>query len=381
MVSSCRPLADFRATYSLSNVGTSVTIERDWVTTIADGSPRRLSRLNKYMRRIDLLSNLLSPLFVSALTTADYRLSAAILLGISGVTFIFEMTFLPFVFRRFATTLGRAEETARAAVEARVAQKAEEAAANANLPRVPHFTRIRRSFGASLRRLAQDWAEFLRMPIFASSVSISLLYMSTLSFDPSFIAYLKSQTTYSDAFIAGMRALCILTSLFGTVVEPFLERKIGLVRTGTWSLFSELVPLVLPVAALFTTGNNAAGQQQPPGWNTAILFTGLALSRIGLWSFDLCQLAQVQTALSTHPRRNALMGLQFALQNLFDLGHYSLTLGWNQPQDFNYTAAVSIGAVAFGTVVYMLFYARRARGHLVHLDKIGLERLLSRKHE
>lgn len=30
------------------------------------------------------------------------------------------------------------------------------------------------------------------------------------------------------------------------------------------------------------------------------------LSRVGLWAFDLCQLKELQMALATHPRRNAM---------------------------------------------------------------------------
>ena len=131
----------------------------------------------------------------------------------------------------------------------------------------------------------------------SASISISLLYMSVLSFDSTFIAYLKSETDYSDAFIAGMRALCVATGLVGTALGPYLERSLGLVRAGTWSLWLELFPLTLCVAALFTYSpdHSAAlggAKPRPPAWNTALLFLGLALSRIGLWSFDLCQLAQ-----------------------------------------------------------------------------------------
>jgi hypothetical protein len=67
----------------------------------------------------------------------------------------------------------------------------------------------------------------------------------------------------------------------------------------------------------------------------------MAISRIGLWSFDLAQLTQLQKALAYHPRQNTLSALQYSLQNVFDLGHYGLTLGWNQPNQFKYAAIVS----------------------------------------
>lgn len=149
----------------------------------------------------------------------------------------------------------------------------------------------------------------------------------------------------SDAFIAGMRAVCVVAGLLGTVVMPRMEKWIGLVRTGTWSLWLEFLPLT-PALVSFYVG---AVRHRPP-WNSAMLFTGayiffwwlsstrtckcsiakwyrphqlycagLAVSRIGLWSFDLAQLAQLQMELNHHPRRNALTALQYALQNVFDL--------------------------------------------------------------
>lgn len=50
--------------------------------------------------------------------------------------------------------------------------------------------------------------------ILLGSLSISLLYLTVLSFDSTFLAYLKSETDYSDPFIAGMRGLCVVTGEF-----------------------------------------------------------------------------------------------------------------------------------------------------------------------
>jgi iron-regulated transporter 1 len=69
----------------------------------------------------------------------------------------------------------------------------------------------------------------------------------------------------------------------------------------------------------------------------------MALSRIGLWSFDLAQLTQLQKDLEHHPRQNVLTALQIALQNVFTLGAYGLTLGWNKPRDFKFAAVVRAG--------------------------------------
>lgn len=380
----------------LSNVGVSVGVEREWVTIISAGSSARLTRLNAIMRRIDLISKLVSPLFVSALTTTmSYTLAAVVLLSVNVITGIFELLFVGIVYQRFPVLA--ADERAsvmrrQAAVEARSNRSAADRPASSgrtdNKGHVRELSRrVVKWVADDVKQQYYDWKLFVRLPVFLTSLCISLLYMSVLSFDPTFIAYLKSETLYSDAFIAGMRAIGVLTGLMGTFLMPILEKRIGLVRTGSYSLFAELFPLIPAVASLWITGSPTdrfgLSDKRRPSWNTGLLFSGLALSRIGLWSFDLTQLAMVQTALSPEQlgvdasRKNALMALQYSLQNVFDLGHYALTLGWNRPDEFKYAATVSLAAVGMATLIYLVFYARRVRGHIVHLE--GLQRLLSRK--
>ena len=114
---------------------------------------------------------------------------------------------------------------------------------------------------------------------------------------------------------------------------------------------------------------------------------GIAISRIGLWSFDLCQVCpprplcfldkivvniprkvkELQLTLDAHPRRNRLTALQFSLQNLFDLFKYALTLAASTPARFKWTALVSWIAVFSGGVSYAV-YLWQVRGHLLHLE-------------
>lgn len=155
---------------SLSNVATSVQVERDFVTTIADGSTRRLTRLNAYMRRIDLLSKLLAPLFVSALTTANYRTSAVVLLAICGVTLLVELVLIPVVFKRFAALQvnQKAAQTRRDQDRTTAGQRRESHLATFTPPRLPQLvwgivTRWARHF-------IRDWSDFASMPVFMSEL-------------------------------------------------------------------------------------------------------------------------------------------------------------------------------------------------------------------
>ena len=77
---------------------------------------------------------------------------------------------------------------------------------------------------------------FIHSPVFPSSLAISLLYFTTLSFDGTMISWLKTNT-YSDVLISAMRAIAVFTGLAGTAIMPVLEKKIGLVRAACWSIW------------------------------------------------------------------------------------------------------------------------------------------------
>lgn len=51
------------------------------------------------------------------------------------------------------------------------------------------------------------------------------------------LTFLKSSRNYSDPFLAGQRAACAVAGLMGTVLFPIVSRKLGLVRTGSWSIW------------------------------------------------------------------------------------------------------------------------------------------------
>jgi iron-regulated transporter 1 len=50
------------------------------------------------------------------------------------------------------------------------------------------------------------------------------------------ISWLKTNK-YSDVLISGMRGLGVCTGLAGTILMPVLEKKIGLTRAGSWSIW------------------------------------------------------------------------------------------------------------------------------------------------
>ncbi|KAJ3551118.1 hypothetical protein NM688_g4920 [Phlebia brevispora] len=343
----------------LSTVGISVAIERDWVTCIAEGHDEALTTMNTILRRIDLLCKLLAPLFASLLTTAaSYTFSVAFFLAFGVVTLIFEIFWIQVVYRRLPA-IASEENEIRAARANRQAERSPS-------PTQPAWS-VSLLRGRAQKWIHQemiDWSDFVKHPIFGSSFSISCLYLTVLSFDGTMLSWLKTHA-FSDPFIAGMRAICVVAGLFGTFIAPFMEKRIGLIRAGNWAIWSELFCLI-PVLVSFYVDPPRDGMRSI-GWNSALLFTGMALSRIGLWAFDLCQLKELQTALVDHPRRNAITGLQFSMQNIADLLKYVLTIILSRPSQFRWAALVSFISVGIGAISYLTFL-KRMRGHIIHKE-------------
>ncbi|KAJ7486568.1 hypothetical protein FB451DRAFT_1391477 [Mycena latifolia] len=115
----------------------------------------------------------------------------------------------------------------------------------------------------------------------------------------------------------------------------------------------------------------------------ALLFGGMALSRIGLWSFDLIQTKQLQDALSASARRNTLNALQLTMQSAADLlkcttsqsiSLYVLTMVLSQPAQFRRPGLLSFPSVS-GAVVYLV-YLRKERGHIFHPPMEWIRKIL-----
>ena len=97
----------------------------------------------------------------------------------------------------------------------------------------------------------------------------------------------------------------------------------------------EIICLIPVVTCIYLAPSNELAISNPTGWviNNFIFFLFLALSRIGLYSFDLVQLQEMQTTLEDNPKRNAYMAIQISMQSAFDLGKYVVVLVLSRPSE------------------------------------------------
>ncbi len=98
------------------------------------------------------------------------------------------------------------------------------------------------------------------------------------------ITYLIS-VGYSSLYVGIARTVSTIFELSATWIAPRLMRRIGIVRGGIWSLSWHMIWLAGGITWFFF---DIRGM----GTNSALSATGLAvgvaLSRVGLWGYDLC---------------------------------------------------------------------------------------------
>ena len=173
---------------------------------------------------------------------------------------------------------------------------------------------------------------------FSLLLQLSITFVPFYRFDGNMLGYLKTQM-FDDTILAAMRGICVLTGLFGTVVAPWLEARLGSVRAGSWCIWCVLYERPLQIFLTSVSGPKWSVSylwcylscsplsptlpqtqpcirrcslavdnfiQLPTTFFLSLSKTGMAASRVGLWSFDLIQVKQLQETLADHPRRNAL---------------------------------------------------------------------------
>lgn len=236
---------------------------------------------------------------------------------------------------------------------------------------------------------------YFHHPVFLPSISLSLLYLTVLSFSGQMITFLLS-SGYNSFHVGIARTISTIFELSATWVAPRVMKRIGAIRGGIWFLAWQMAWLAGGISWFFGEGE-AHGSMRV--FAASGLVGGVILSRVGLWGFDLCAQTIIQdvsnfpripydiasnanTSLSEStpsmliPRRafsqsvppshrGSFSTVETSFQNLFELLSYVSTIIFSQPDQFQWPAVISAAAVYTAGALYASF-VRRRRGHLLH---------------
>lgn len=321
----------------LCTIMNTVSVERDWVVVIAHNDESALRQMNSQMRRIDLFCKLFSPLVVALIDGLSTQAAILVTFSINTASMVLEYALIAKVYQ------------AVPALATRDRSKNSETDSIQPEPRLP---------SSGLLSFADNLKIYVSQEAFLPSLSLSMLYLTVLSFAGQMVTYLLS-VGYTSTVVGLVRTFSTVFELAATWIAPKVIGRIGPVRSGMWFLSLQMACLGVTGLIFWTA--------PVPLWAATGLVGGTIISRVGLWGFDLS--AQVIIQEEVEPRyRGAFSMTEAALQNFCELCAYTSTIVFFKPSQFKYPTMMSVVAVYVAGALYAKFLRDR-RGHLLHSSK------------
>ena len=144
-----------------------------------------------------------------------------------------------------------------------------------------------------IRFIFKSLYDYSQHTVFLPSLALSLLYLTALSFSGQMIIYLLSvkgpdgrRPTFATTSIGLLRTLAVILEMLATWLAPAVMKKVGPTRAGLWAISWQLIFSWIAVSMNWDV--------MPAYISAWLLVSGVILSRVGLWSFDLCVQVVVQ---------------------------------------------------------------------------------------
>ncbi|KAL5628700.1 hypothetical protein BROUX41_002091 [Berkeleyomyces rouxiae] len=308
----------------LASTLTTLAVERDWVVVLTTDEPAARARLNTRMRQIDLFCKLVSPLVIAILESMSTSVAILATAGMTLASVGPEVVFVAQIYNRVPAL-----------------QRAPALPATVGSPSASLATTARAAFRHALVQSLRALPMYTRHATFLPSIALALLYLTVLSFAGQMAAFLRAEG-FSSAAVGAARVVSTALEISATLLAPRLVAAIGPVRTGIWAL-----------SCLIRGDVRVLG-----------LVGGVALSRVGLWGYDLAAQMIIQEEVA-EPLRGSFSSIEASAQNFFELLAFTITAVFHRPDQFYIPALISFGAVASASLLYTRFVKLR-RGHLFH---------------
>jgi len=239
----------------LSSVVNTISVERDWVVVISQNNTDDLRELNSQMRRIDLFCKLVAPLSIALVAGLSTSIAILVTFGMTASSVFVEYYAIARVYYQVDGLQSRPVPSP-----------------------TTHSTN-------STRQTFRSCISYIRHPAFLPSFSLSLLYLTVLTFGGQMVTYLLS-LGFTSTSIGLLRTISTVFELSSTWLAPKAMHKIGAIRCGIWFLNWQIVWVVLAVLMLWVN--------VPQQYAVVGLLAGTIASRVGLWGFDLSAQVIVQ---------------------------------------------------------------------------------------
>nr|XP_007134620.1 hypothetical protein PHAVU_010G062200g [Phaseolus vulgaris]ESW06614.1 hypothetical protein PHAVU_010G062200g [Phaseolus vulgaris] len=314
----------------LSTLAGTILIEREWLLVIAEGQPPELlTKMNSVIRRIDLTCKLLAPVITGFIISFVSLKASAITLVLWNTVSVWVEYWLFTSAYNGIPALGQSSQRRMA----RLSQSDQ----HKNNPTLEEDSLLSVIGGSSemvdrksSKKLCEKiseipyvaaWKVYLKQEVALPGLALALLFFTVLSFGTLMTANLEWEGI--PAYVIGIaRGISAAIGIAATVAYPVLQSQISTIRTGLWSVWSQWTCLLPCIAAIWI---------QSGCLSSYILMGSVAISRLGLWMFDLSLLQQMQD-LVPESDRLIVGGVQNSLQSLMDLLAYVMGIVISDPR-------------------------------------------------
>lgn len=203
----------------LSGAANLISMERDWIVTVAapDGHMYDLTHLNSVMRRIDLICKLVAPILMSAIISAlGLRFGICTVASMDVVSWGFEVLSAKHVWNQ-----NSALQVPKTLEDREITNDGEslDRALPITQANSSHTEQLVANIQHVLRVFKQDVRRFFNTDVWIPSLALSMLHISVLNYNASFISYLLS-TGLSLNIITIARASGGIIEISSTVIAP-----------------------------------------------------------------------------------------------------------------------------------------------------------------
>jgi iron-regulated transporter 1 len=351
----------------LAFIANTISVERDWIIVVSESLNVDRQELNSTMRRIDLVCKLVAPVGIGLIEGSySTKLALCIVFAQNAISVVVEYFAIASVYAAVPDLArgkkapppnhGSDSETPDTAMRQSLH---EDDGNNNNHPVSDVHGNTPPLFKNMVASHLRPWKNYMQNPAFLASFSLSLLYLTVLSFASQMTTYLLS-LGFTSTHVSLMRLGSVMLELCATVAAPWLMYRISAVRAGLWFINEQVVSIALAIGLFLWIDNK-------PMLAGGVLVLGVAFSRLGLWGFDLSVQYLVQED-APEATRGSFSAIEMSLQNLFELVSFATTMIFYRSQQFKIPVFISAGAIVSSAACFAGF-VRRKRGHLLHTDR------------
>ena len=384
----------FGASANVIAQGEKISIAKDWIVVVCKGNKTLLAESNALLRRIDLTVAIVSPIAVGFAMSIVSTYASIIFICMWDLCSFFAEYFLLLKVYKDIPELRFKNNNDEESVSLLGKESSMETEGR--------FVEVKSGFDVvgRLKSFIQGWHVYYKQDVFLAGLTLAMLYLTCLGFNAITTGYASSQgltaLSVSLCYAAGS-----LVGIFGTFLFPYMRLKLGVLKTGAIGSFSQLIMLMLCVVAIWAPGspsllksanwysqnntsvfsgnsklnNNTLTTQAPlpKGFNytsIVLVMVGIILSRTGIWLLDL-SVTQLQQENIPEHERGIVGGVQYALNEFFDLSHFIITIFLPRPNEFGYLTLISFGAITTSAIIFQIFVYRFRRRRKVEYETLN----------